>query len=199
MSPEKKNRRVQESKKKIHSSLIKLADQYGIDAVTIKDICEDADINRSTFYMHYEDLQALINEIENEFANHIIEGIQDYHYDTNSLSSYQNFFQTIKDNSDLLFFIFSPGSSGSGWEIIRSYLKERTVTAWSEHSTLSEEQTAFAFDYYMSGMFAVLKDWYSSDFAMSVDQLSDFMEQLSKFGIYHYVQLNSQKKVRTKR
>ena len=194
MRPEKKNRRVLESKRKIRSSFIKLADQDGIDSVTIKDICDDADINRSTFYMHYEDLPALINEIENDFANRIIEGIRDYQYDTNSASYYKNFLATIKENADLLFFIFSPGSTGSGWDIIQRYLHDRTVTAWLKHSKFTKEEAEYAFDYYISGIFSILKDWYSSDFAMSVDRLSDFMENLSKYGVYHFVNLNSERR-----
>jgi AcrR family transcriptional regulator len=35
----------------------------GFDAITIKDIAERATINRATFYAHYEDKYALLDEI----------------------------------------------------------------------------------------------------------------------------------------
>jgi AcrR family transcriptional regulator len=43
-------------------ALINLLEHKDIDYITIKEICDKAGVNRSTFYLHYENISDLINE-----------------------------------------------------------------------------------------------------------------------------------------
>ena len=43
-------------------ALINLLEYKDIDFITIKEICNKAGVNRSTFYLHYENISDLINE-----------------------------------------------------------------------------------------------------------------------------------------
>lgn len=43
-------------------ALINLLEQKDIDYITIKEICNKAGVNRSTFYLHYENISDLIKE-----------------------------------------------------------------------------------------------------------------------------------------
>ena len=65
----KDNRRVKMTKKLIKDALIDLMDKKTINKITVKEICQYADINRSTFYLHYTDQYALLEEIENDTIN----------------------------------------------------------------------------------------------------------------------------------
>ena len=51
----KEDRRIRITKKAIKESLIELLQEYPIAKISVKMICESADINRSTFYAHYND------------------------------------------------------------------------------------------------------------------------------------------------
>ncbi|MBE5916817.1 MAG: TetR/AcrR family transcriptional regulator, partial [Pseudobutyrivibrio ruminis] len=42
------------SAEKMHNALITLLDNKGFEYITIKEICETAGVNRSTFYLHYD-------------------------------------------------------------------------------------------------------------------------------------------------
>ena len=43
-------------------ALINLLEYKDIDYITIKEICNKAGVNRSTFYLHYENISDLVNE-----------------------------------------------------------------------------------------------------------------------------------------
>ena len=43
-------------------ALINLLDKKDIEYITIKEICKKAGFNRSTFYLHYENIDDLLNE-----------------------------------------------------------------------------------------------------------------------------------------
>ena len=61
---EKENRKIRYSKKVIRDSLMELMESKPILSVSIKDICELADISRSTFYSHYKDQYDLLRQVE---------------------------------------------------------------------------------------------------------------------------------------
>ena len=48
--------------KKMNEALISLIDKKDFEYVTVKEICETAGVNRSTFYLHYENISDLLKE-----------------------------------------------------------------------------------------------------------------------------------------
>ncbi len=58
----KEDLRLRRSRLMLHTALIELTIQKGFEAVTIRDLCEHAMINRATFYRHYLDKYALLEE-----------------------------------------------------------------------------------------------------------------------------------------
>ena len=57
------NRRTTLTKKLLQNSLIESLEKKPIHEITIKEICDNADVNRSTFYRHYNTPHALFDEI----------------------------------------------------------------------------------------------------------------------------------------
>ena len=51
------------TQKAIKESFVKLVDKKPIDRITIKDITDECGISRNTFYYHYSDLPALVEEL----------------------------------------------------------------------------------------------------------------------------------------
>jgi len=64
----KNNKRYKMSSEKIETTFLSLILNHKYEDITISQICEDANINRSTFYDHYDDINDLIIKIENKFA-----------------------------------------------------------------------------------------------------------------------------------
>lgn len=60
------------TQKAIQASFTKLLDSKPIDRITIKDITSDCGISRNTFYYHYSDLPALVEEMLMDSAERMI-------------------------------------------------------------------------------------------------------------------------------
>lgn len=58
--------RVRKTKKLIRKGLTQLAEQKSIYKITVKELTEEVDINRGTFYLHYKDIPDLVASIEKE-------------------------------------------------------------------------------------------------------------------------------------
>jgi len=64
----KNNSRYKKSSEKIEVAFLSLLKNCKYEEISISQICKFANINRSTFYCHYEDINDLIIKIENKFA-----------------------------------------------------------------------------------------------------------------------------------
>lgn len=67
----KENQRVRLSKNLLRASLIRLLAQKSIHKISIREICQNAEINRTTFYKYYGSQYDLLKEMENEVLTQI--------------------------------------------------------------------------------------------------------------------------------
>jgi AcrR family transcriptional regulator len=62
----KNNRRTQYTQASLKQALVQLLQQAPLAKVTVTALCQQADINRSTFYTHYHDPMALFQAVEQD-------------------------------------------------------------------------------------------------------------------------------------
>ena len=74
----KQSRKTKYTQAALKDSLVELMKEKSIPQITIKELCEKADINRSTFYMHYADQYQLLKSIEDETLTWIKEMIAEF-------------------------------------------------------------------------------------------------------------------------
>lgn len=68
MKEEKVDRRIKRTKAMMRDALMDLMDEMPFGKITAKDITNRADLNRATFYLHYNNVYELLDELENEIA-----------------------------------------------------------------------------------------------------------------------------------
>ena len=61
----KTDRRVRKTKTQLRNGLAMLMKEKSVGEITVKELVDQVDINRSTFYLHYPDISGLLYEIEN--------------------------------------------------------------------------------------------------------------------------------------
>ena len=63
----------------MNEALITLLEKKDLEYITVKEICQTAGVNRSTFYLHYESVSDLVNEtvetINARFLSYVLSGI----------------------------------------------------------------------------------------------------------------------------
>lgn len=58
------DRRIETTKKNIRRALVSLSATKPYPEITVKELCEAADINRTTFYVHYKNTREVLEDIE---------------------------------------------------------------------------------------------------------------------------------------
>ena len=64
--------RIQKTKKSIINAFIELRSKKSLEKISIKELCEKAQINKSTFYSHFADIYDLSDSLEDELLQSII-------------------------------------------------------------------------------------------------------------------------------
>ena len=67
--------RIEKTRQSIINAFIELRSHKELERITIKELCEKAQINKSTFYAHYQDIYHLSDTLETEVVVSIMENL----------------------------------------------------------------------------------------------------------------------------
>ncbi len=61
------NRSVRNTKRRLREGLLQLLEEKPINEISVKELAERVDVNRGTFYFHYQDIYDLLRDMEADF------------------------------------------------------------------------------------------------------------------------------------
>ena len=67
------DKRIVKTRKAIRRALIELAEEKPIEKITVKELCDRAEISKPAFYSHYGNLYDVVEEIEDESISQMLE------------------------------------------------------------------------------------------------------------------------------
>lgn len=67
----KNNRRAQYTRRQLKDALIRLLEHNSLAAITVTELCQEADVNRGTFYLHYASPAELFADIERDLVKEV--------------------------------------------------------------------------------------------------------------------------------
>lgn len=182
----KNNLRFQETEQKIQQTLLKILKSKNFDKVTVREICSDAQINRSTFYAHYLDVYDLIEKTESSLHKELASSFADGSIDTDNFlnSTYLTIFlQHIYDNKNFYRVCLKTRKSypiQQGFEHIFNAI----VKPYCEKTGLkSQNEMMYFFVYFQAGFTTMLKRWVENDFQESPDELAEIMCKCMSNGV----------------
>ena len=181
------DRRVKRSQNLIKNAFYELANEKDILKITVKDICDRADINRCTFYAHYGNIDVFLDSLEQEYAQKFLDAFALYHYDQNTSEMLDALFDCIKSNRELFRLCFRDRSTGKGKNVISETILKATLPNWLSQHTLSEEQAVLLEAFICSGGQKIMQLWYESDFSYDEEMVKELLENVIKHGIYYFL------------
>lgn len=171
-------------------ALIALLKEKDLEYITVKEICEKAGVNRSTFYLHYETITDLVNEAaetvnkrflsyfeqnSHKFADEISDKelqelvliTQDY------LHPYLHF---IRDNKNVYRAAFrNPNEMQVNTKY--SFLKKFIIEPILKRFGVPDEFWKYYIAYYIEGVTAIIKEWLNDNCTDSVETIATIIEE----------------------
>lgn len=173
----KNNRRTIVTKKLLKTALMELMQEKQFSHITIKELCERADLNRTTFYLHYTNLEILLSEIEEETTQRTLEYIHNIQGSSDEIPQMHLFLNYIKENSALFRTLLCNNPNGAFRDTFISNLMDSTRETMTKYKT--PNQTYYVQTFIMSGSVNVVTKWIEDDFEMPVDALANLIFKMT--------------------
>lgn len=147
------------TKKALAASLKKKLKEKPLEKITISDICEECEVNRQTFYYHFQDIYDLIEWI---YTNEASKAIADKKSYRNWEEGFLRIFEYALEEKD---FAISTYHSISR-EHLENFLYRETyqllydvLNEMSKGISIHEQDKAFIADFYKYAFVGLILDW----------------------------------------
>ena len=174
---------------RMDEALIALLEKKDLEYITVKEICHQAGVNRSTFYLHYESIaelldetmeminqrflsyfpqeeEAVLGDLEHRELNDLVFVTQEY------LLPYLRF---IQDNKKVYRAAFRNPSSMQA-NARYGVLKQRILDPILERFEILAARRPYYIAYYVEGIAAIVKEWLRHDCGDSVEMIAAIIE-----------------------
>ena len=174
---------------RMDEALMALLEKKDLEFITVKEICHQAGVNRSTFYLHYESIaelldetmeminqrflsyfpreeEAVLGDLEHRELNDLVFVTQEY------LLPYLRF---IQDNKKVYRAAFRNPSSMQA-NARYGVLKQRILDPILERFEIPAARRPYYIAYYVEGIAAIVKEWLRHDCGDSVEMIAAIIE-----------------------
>lgn len=175
---------------RMDKAFLELLEKKDFAFITVKEICESAGVNRSTFYLHYETIEDLLSEstefIYKQFVTHMNEEPSDFiskidtcHLDElylitpNYMTPYLEYvkehrrlFRTVTEKADT--FRLDLTYTKMFYHIFEPILKRFGVP---------ESDRKYLMSFYIHGLNAIITEWLKSDCKDSIEYIISVMNK----------------------
>ena len=152
----------------IKQSFVKLLNQRPISQITVKDIVEDCGINRNSFYYHFSDMPALVEEIITDEADRIIS-------DYSSIDSIEEGFnaaiQFILDNKKAVYHIYNSANRDIYVQYLMKICRHVVVTYFNTvfpDAPVKDGDRELMIMFYKCELFGVIVEWLNTGMKLDI-------------------------------
>jgi len=171
------DKRCQRTRLAIKSALLSLLKEKPLSKITVSELSEKADVNRKTFYNHYQDINSVIYDIESAFLDNIFSIInkEDIWSDIeNSEGFIIKLFEVIKDNMNMFSLLVQSGEHIHLMMSFRQRLREHWHDQLFGRKNADEILLTYLMDYVSFGIIALFESWTRNPENMSLEDLAQF-------------------------
>jgi AcrR family transcriptional regulator len=171
----KESRKTKYTQMALQDALMELMEEKSISKITIKELCQKADINRTTFYAHYTDQNDLLHEIEASVLLSVSKFVGSLHcpMDKSSIIQIiQEFLQYIADNNKHIQILLSEqGNVYFQKELFTMIYEQCEIMALAAPSSTTEFYSIFV----LNGSIGLIQHWLKSGLTKSVNDMSEII------------------------
>lgn len=169
------NRRAMLTKKILENKLIELLKEKRIEQISISKLCENAGINRSTFYKHYMNQYDLLNNIEKKVLDKMIDYL-DMFIENNNTKTLELMLIYIQENKNIFYVLLC---SDYHLHFQKKFIEIAITPIKSKLSDFFDmHPSEYIYNYVIMGSFSVIGNWIINDFDISCEKLSHLIFDL---------------------
>ncbi|WP_068499366.1 TetR/AcrR family transcriptional regulator [Paenibacillus kribbensis] len=187
------DKRIRRTKKLLRESLVCLLKEKDLKDITITDIVQQADINRGTFYKHYQYKEDLLGEVIDEVLLDLVDSYREPYRQVDTfvvgdmvvstikifehIAQYANFYEIVL-KTDML-----PGVQTKICNELKK-LPIQDLVNTQQHNHINQELQS---SYYAYAILGMIIEWVNEDFQHSPRYMAEQLLEIMKYNSLNVV------------
>lgn len=172
---EKVDRRVIKTRRQLKKGLAALMKEKSVNQITVKELVEEVDINRSTFYLHFKDIQDLLREIEENMEAQIKRAIEEHPIvsgNENAFYFIEDMFRVLDEEREISKALIGPNGDMGFIHRIERIIKENSRGTLEKMFPGKKEDLKYFYAFCLSGCLGLVKVWLNEGEEKSPEEMA---------------------------
>ncbi|WP_219837110.1 TetR/AcrR family transcriptional regulator [Paenibacillus sp. R14(2021)] len=190
---DKIDRRQVRTKQLLRKALLESIEEKGVGGITVTDITNRADVNRGTFYLHYQDVPDMLEQIKDEVYEQIKGHVTHFNFKELSECAVKDIpyplsvqiFEQLSIHADFLKVMFGTNGDFSYAYRYKKLLADQFFNKFNFLQPQDEKMLIprdYLIAYMSSANFGILMHWLESGMKQTPEQMGKIMAQMIYYG-----------------
>lgn len=177
------------TKKLIEDTLINLMAEKDFEKITVKDLTNELDINRGTFYLHFKDKYDVLEQKENEILDEFNEILNNelkkldrgFILPSNKEALkhlFTSVYVYIKENSDFIKILLGPNGDLNFQTKLRNFIENSLANSISTNNDIERMPIKYVAPLASSAQLGIIQKWLRSGMKESPEELAHFVSNV---------------------
>lgn len=171
----KVDRRVIKTRRQLKKGLAALMKEKSVNQITVKELVEEVDINRSTFYLHFKDIQDLLREIEENMEAQIKRAVEEHPIvsgNENAFYFIEDMFRVLDEEREISKALIGPNGDMGFIHRIERIIKENSRGTLEKMFPGKKEDLKYFYAFCLSGCLGLVKVWLNEGEEKSPEEMA---------------------------
>ncbi|WP_446787843.1 TetR/AcrR family transcriptional regulator [Macellibacteroides fermentans] len=185
------DRRITKTKTAIREAYFSILKENSSAKITVTEIANRANIDRKTFYLHYDSPEALMEEFYKNLVNDfllILEKNDFFDRSFDVLSLFQSLNALVQRDIDLYRHIAKMPSYAFFWEEIKDIVKSVAIEAMSDGVNIPRDELELSAEFYFAGLIAAYLKWLRNEVNLTETEVVNILGTASFYGFHKLLQ-----------
>lgn len=185
----KEYRNAIRSRKLIRSAMIELLAEKDLSRITVVDIIRRADLSRNTFYAHYQDVYAVLEELENDFLTEmnlrLDEAIQNHQF-SESLPLLRKFQHFVEESVETYRLLLANQNAAAFCEKIKRAFIDRVMASLTEAEVTDPKGFEIFLECTTAGFVSLYQKSLNHESPLTLDEITMEINRIYISGLKNY-------------
>lgn len=183
------NRSVRNTKRRLREGLLRLLEEKPINEISVKELTELVDVNRGTFYFHYQDIYDLLRDMETEFFDQFDRTLSENTpaldkdgfpvLDAEGAPYLHAIFSFVDENRSFCRIMLSPHGDMKFVELVKERIDRQCRFFWQLLAPGADEAQSGIYNAFLiNGLIGLIREWVNDRRNLSVESISELTATL---------------------
>ena len=174
--------RIQYTKNALKMALLRILKKKPIAKVTITELCEEAKLNRGTFYLHYIEPNDVLKEIEEDFITEHLGHLSPYMNVKHDTSILSKLFLSMIENRELCLTLMGPNGAPQFTERIKRLIWPTLLEDWRrDFPEYRLEDLELCHEFIFPGATNLILQWLRNPKGLTTEEIARRLDRLGHY------------------